>query len=496
MDDDGEETGEFYAERLTPAPHHELIIDNLEAVERGEIRRLMIFMGPGTAKSTYASVAFPTWYMGRKRNRAIGAISYGDVLCRQFGAKCRAVASSEQYGLIFNAKILGKRAAVLEWGLPNGSTYFGSGILGGITGRRLDGVVIDDPIRGREDADSETIREKTWEAYKSDIRTRLKPGGFIVMILTRWHEDDPAGRILPDDYDGETGWIMGKDGEHWYVLCLETQCTRADDPLGREIGEYIWPEWFTGNHFETEKNAQGPRNWASLFQQRPTPDEGVFFKEDWFRWYTEKPAHLTLYGASDYAVTEDDGDYTVHGVAGVDPNDDIYLLDLYRKQVDSYDAVEAGLDMMFKWRPMAWIEEKAQIEKAVGPFIETRMRERNREAKRSGQATNYQFRVQLPSAGNKAMKCQSFRGRAAQGKVYLPVNAPWVMDYVAELKKFPNAKHDDQVDFSGLVGRILDKMTAAQKPQKPKASRDLTLDEAIAQDEAYAKGGNRRMAGL
>lgn len=486
LDDKGIETDAFYPERLTPAQHHELIIDKLEAVERGEIPRLMILMGPGTAKSTYATVAFPTWYIGRGRNRHIGSLSYGDVLCRQFGAKCLQLAASEEYEKIFGARMPSRRAAALEWTLPTGSTYFGSGILGGVTGRRLHGVVIDDPIKGRESADSKIIRDKTWEAYKADVRTRLIPGGFIVLILTRWHEDDPAGRILPEKYEGETGWVKGRDGESWYVLCLQTQCERQDDPLGREVGEYIWPEWFKDGHFDREKVAQGPRNWNALYQQKPSPDEGDFFKAEWFRWYDEPPRHIHKYGASDYAITADDGDYTVHGVCGVDPNDDLYILDIYRRQVDSFVAVESAIDMMGSHKPMVWVEEKAQIEKSLGPFINKRMGERK----------VYTFRVQLPTAGDKTVRAQSFRARAAMGKVYLPRHAPWVQDLLSELLMFPNGKHDDQVDVCGLFGRILDHMSKGQQPKPPPESKPLTFDQAVAEDEAWRQNQFRKMGGL
>ena len=145
LDEDEQETGDFYPENLTPADHHELLIDKLEAIERGELKRLMVFMPPGSAKSTYATVAFPTWYMGKKRNRSVGSFSYGDVLCRQFGARCQQLAMQEHYREIFGAWLPRKRAASLEWAIDNGSHYFASGILGGITGRRLDGAVIDDP---------------------------------------------------------------------------------------------------------------------------------------------------------------------------------------------------------------------------------------------------------------------------------------------------------------------------------------------------------------
>ena len=193
-----------------------------------------------------------------------------------------------------------------------------------------------------------------------------------------------------------------------------------------------------------------------------------------FRRYTVRPNELTLYGASDYGVTEDTGSFTCHGVFGVDPDDNLYVLDWYRQQVDTSDGVDAGIAMMQRHKTVAWVEDKAQVERAVGPFLKKRLRE---------QKIYSVFRVQLPTVGNKVMRMQSFRGRVGQGRVYVPQNAPWIDAFLREMKLFPNGPTDDQVDVCGLVGRILDHMTAAARPKKDTGPKPLTWDEAIAEDE-------------
>ena len=235
---------------------------------------------------------------------------------------------------------------------------------------------------------------------------------------------------------------------------------------------------------------------GDMYREYPsTPEEafeagepGDYYDIADFRWYETRPAALRLYGASDYAITEDDGDWSVHGVCGVDPNDDIYIVDWWRERVNSFDSVEAAIDMMQKHDTVAWAEEKAQIEKALGPFIKKRMAERR----------VYKFRTQLPSHQDKQMKGRSFQARQQQGKVYLPIGAPWVPALTRELDMYggPSEVNDDQHDVCGLFGRILDKMSKAQKPEAPRGDHGLTLDEAIAQDEEYNRGANRRMAGL
>jgi predicted phage terminase large subunit-like protein len=215
-----------------------------------------------------------------------------------------------------------------------------------------------------------------------------------------------------------------------------------------------------------------PRTWSALYQQRPAPEEGDYFKADWIAYYDVLPPkeQLRFYGASDYAVTMDGGDYTVHGVAALDPDENMYLPELWRKQAASDEWIEAFCDLVREYRPIAWAEEQGQIRAGVGPFLERRMRERK----------TWAVREQFPTRGDKAVRAQSIRGRMAMRKLYLPRNAAWVPEFVRELLSFPAGKHDDQVDMLGLIGQLLDKMLAGKRPVEPPApSRgmaDVTLN--------------------
>lgn len=458
-----EEGEEFYPERVIPAEHHKLINARLEDVASGKIKRLMIFCPPGSAKSSYASVIFPTWFMGRNPGANIIAVSYGVDLARKFGRRCRQIVRSPEYAQVMGCRLVGDNAAVDDWSLTNGSTYMAAGFMSGVTGNRGDGVIIDDPVKGREAADSETIRDKVWAEYKDSIRTRLKPHGFITIIITRWHEDDLAGRILPPDYDGRSGWVEAVDGENWYIINIPAQAEHQDDPLGREPGEWLWTDWFPVEHWEQEKRSQDARSWSALYQQRPAPEGGDYFTDDMFRWYDTSPNIDTLrfYGASDYAVSHGRGDYTVHGIGGIDPDSNLYIMDWWRAQVDSDKAVDAWADMAKQWSPVRWGEDKAQVEKTLGPFIQ----------KRGKEMGVYVMRESLPTVGDKAQRAQSIRGRMGQGKVYFPRNAPWVKDLVAELLSFPNGKHDDQVDVLSLFGRMLNTMRPESRRSGPMPTR-------------------------
>lgn len=458
---DLEDCEEFYPDNVVPAEHHELLLSALQKVAEGEIKNLMVFMPPGSAKSTYASVVFPTWFMGRFAGRSIIKVTYGSDLAKKFGRKCRAIVKSKHFDELFGCTLTGDNAAVDDWSLTNASTYMCGGILSGITGNRADGLIIDDPIKGREEADSETIRNKTWEAYADDVDTRLKPSGWRIIIQTRWHEDDLSGRILPEGYAGESGWVKSRTGADWYVICLQAECERDDDPLGRQKGEFLWTDWFPVEWWKQkkkDKTTPSARSWNALYQQRPAADEGDFFKREWIRWYDEKPQHLRIYGASDYAVTEGDGDWTVHLVIGVDPHNNIYLLDLWRGQADSLAWAEAFISMVLQWKPLEWAEEAGQINKSMKPILDRLQRERGAQC----------YRKAWPSMVDKAARAQSIRGMMALGQVFFPKSAAWVGEFISELMAFPAGKHDDQVDTFGLVGRMLSHLAAAQVPPEDK----------------------------
>lgn len=442
-----------------PARHHRLLIGKLEAVTRGDVDRLAVFMPPGAAKSTYASILFTPWYLGNYPDHCVIAASHTAELAEKWGRRVRNLVS--EHHLVLGAGLAPDSQAAGRWETDHGGEYFAAGIGGAIAGRRADLVVIDDPVRSREDADSETVREKVWDWYKSDLYTRLKPGGRIVLIQTRWHEDDLAGRLLADM---ETG------GDQWEVISLPA-IAEGDDPLGRSAGEPLWPEWEGKAELDRKRRAVGPRDWSALYQQRPAPEDGDYFKAEWLKPYDKAPDRNTLrvYGGSDYAVTADGGDFTVHAVVGIDPEGRMYLLDLWRKQSASDIWVEAFCDLVTEWKPIGWAEEQGQIKSGVGPFLERRQRERKA----------YVFRDQFPTRGDKAVRAQSIRGRMASEGLYVPIGAPWYPALRSELLSFPAGKHDDQVDALGLVGQLLAKMTSGMKIKEPEKPKNVSGYKAV-----------------
>lgn len=419
----------------SPAAHHRLLIRELGAVARGEVSRLMVFMPPGSAKSTYASELFPPWYLAQGEGRSIIAASNTADLAQSFSRRVRARvrehAATLRYGLDREAEEL--------WTTTNGGQYRAAGVGGVITGLRADLAVIDDPIRSREDADSETRRNRVWEWFQDDLTTRLRPGAAIVLVQTRWHEDDLAGRLLE------------RQPADWRVLSLPAIAEDVNDPLGRAPGAPLWGDddyGYGAALMDVQARAEA-RTWAALYQQRPAPPEGSLFKREWLRREAAPPRErMRVYGASDYAVTSDGGDYTVHVVVGMDPDGRLHLLDLWRAQTTSDLWVEAFCDLVLKWRPLAWAEETGQIKSGVGPFLERRMRERGA----------FTSRRQFPTRGDKATRAQSVIGRMALDGLRLRPDAPWIADLEAELLSFPAGKHDDQVDALGLAGQLLDQM--------------------------------------
>ncbi|MBO9580320.1 MAG: phage terminase large subunit [Sphingobium sp.] len=434
------------------APHHRLIARHLEAVERGEITRLMITMPPRHGKSMLASEFFPAWYMGRNPDHYVVTATYAQELADDFGRKVKNQIEDPAFQCIFPGVGLAddsksaKRFHIdgsiggVEHATTQRGAFYAVGVGGPLTGRGAHLLLIDDPVKNREEAESEVIRKKTKDWYTSTAYTRLMPGGRIVIIQTRWHEDDLSGWLLSEHQH-----------EGWTVLNL---------PAINDNGDALWPEQYPVEALERIKRALPPRDWSALYQQMPTPESGDYFKREWIIPVDVIPPKeaMAIYGASDYAVTADGGDYTVHAVIGVAQDGRMYLLDLWRAQVSSDVWVEAFCAMVRKWRPIGWAEETGQIKSGVGPFLVRRMIETD----------SIVAREQFPTRGDKAVRAQSIRGRMALQGLHVPRDAPWLADFISECMSFPVGVHDDQIDAIGLVGQLIDKFSLGKR------SRDET----------------------
>lgn len=409
-----------------PAAHHRLLIEHLEAVERGDIERLMVCMPPGSAKSTYASVEFPAWFIGRNPKLSTIAASHTQELAERFGRRVRNIVASAEFGRVFGVGVADDSSSAGRWDTDKGGEYFAAGVGGSITGRRADLAVIDDPVKSREDADSERSREKAWDWYTNDLLTRLKPGARQIVVMTRWHEDDLGGRILE------------RERHRWTLVELAMEAL-PNDPMGRKVGERLWPDWFTDDMVEVAKRDR--RSWHALYQQQPSSEEGTYFRREWFKEWKVKPNELHIYGTSDYAVTDGGGDFTVHRVWGVAPNGDLYRLDGWRGQTASDEWIERQIDLIKRYKPFAWFGEAGVIQKAIQPMLKRRMLERNTHCRMEW----------LPSISDKPTRARGFQARAAMGAVYFEPGAD-----VEEFIRFPAGKHDDDVDTASLIGRALD----------------------------------------
>ena len=429
-------------------------------LERGEISKLMFFLPPGSAKSTYGSMLFPPWFLARNPTLSVLAASHGLDLAERWGRRARNLIEDKASVLGITTNPENRSAgrwqlAVRPWEEDDNPLLMGEYLAAGsgvaIAGYRGDLGVMDDLVSGREEAASETQREKLWDWYCFDFKPRLKPNARQVLIMTRWHEDDIAGRLLADEGREE-------DGGEWTVVSVPMISEALNDPLNRPIGERLWPEWFTEKMVKDAKKRASV--WLSLYQQRPTTEDGTYWKKDWF--HAVDPRHvpprntMRVYGGSDYAVTADRGDYTVHVVIGLDPQDRPWLLDFWRERTTSDVWVDAWCDLVKFYKPMSWGEERGQIISGVGPFLERAQRKKKA----------YTERVQFVSRLDKGVRAQSMRSHIATHGLWYANDLPDMDDLLAELLAFPAGKHDDGHDALGLVGQLLDTALAGKEETK------------------------------
>lgn len=418
------------------AEHHKIIAEKLEAVERGEITRLIICMPPRHGKSELASRRFPAWYLGRNPSKQIIAASYNSDLASDFGREVRNIVASPEYQNIFDVSLAQDSKAANRWHTSDKGMYVAAGVGTAVTGRGANILLIDDPFKDRQEADSELQRQRVWDWYTSTAYTRLMPNGAVIVINTRWHDDDLTGRLLAAQDDG---------GDQWEVLSLS-----AIDGAG----DALWPAWYPIERLEQIRGVLPSRDWNSLYQQDPIPDEGEYFKLNWFQEYEKLPDNLQLYGSSDYAVTDGGGDYTEHGIFGIDQMNNVYIVDWWFGKATSDVWIDAKCDLIIEHKPACWFGESGVIRRAIEPFMMRRMNERKAFC-----------RVEwLASISDKESRARGFQGLASMGKVFLPKSAAWKDHVLNQLLRFPAGKNDDAVDVCSLQGRGLIHINAKRQP--------------------------------
>ena len=438
-----------FVERLNSDYHagwvHKDVCKRLEQFSQDVVDRksprLMLFMPPRHGKSTLASITFPAWHLGRNPKHEFISCSYSGSLAMAFSRKVRHLLREPLYKNVFtDAKLDPTSQSVESWLTTKGGGYVAAGVGGGITGKGAHVFVIDDPVKNREDAESDFNRDLVWDWYTSTAYTRLAPGGGMLVILTRWHDDDLAGRLLRATAEG---------ADEWEVVKYPALAEKEEE--FRETGEALHPERYNLDALTKIQKAIGPRDWSALYQQNPVSDEGEYFTRSMIQYFDFKEVdfeRMKFYCAWDLAIGQRDrNDYSVGMVIGVDEYERLHVVDVVRGRYDGFELVERILDLYEKWKPLAVGIEKGHIEMAIGPFLEKRVQER-----RLYEAYFYPLKT---GRRDKEARARAIQGRMQQGMVFFPKDPVWSGPLVAELLRFPNGTHDDQVDSLAWLGLMM-----------------------------------------
>jgi len=409
-------------------------------VAAGRIKRLIVSMPPRHGKSELVSRYFPAWYIGTFPDKRIILVSYEADFAATWGRKARDLL--EEHGpTLFGIRVSGNSSAANRWDIEgHEGGMVTAGVNGPITGKGADIGIIDDPVKNDQEAMSVTYQERTYEWYKSTFRTRIQRDGAIILIMTRWHENDLAGKLLA---------AQEEEGEKWEVVSLPA-IAEDDDPLGREIGQPLCPDLFTKDALESIKKSVGSYWWASLYQQRPSPAEGGIFKRNWWQYYRRVPDRFDEIIQSWDMTFKDTktADFVVGQVWGR-KGADKYLLDQVRDRMDFPATIQAVRTLSAKW-PQARV--KLVEDKANGPAVIATLKK------------EISGLIPVEPQGSKESRAWAVSPEVEAGNVYLPDPsiAPWVHDFIEECAAFPNGANDDQVDAMSQALMRLNKQPGIQ----------------------------------
>lgn len=473
--------GRYTYRGFVAKPFHVAIAQALEAVERGEITRLIISVPPRHGKSTITSELFPAWFLGRNPDKRIIACSYAASLAHTFSRKARNLIAGRDFAALFGARGLpshltlhrdashadrpyavelardSRSVGTWDLGTPHRGGYTSAGVGGSITGKGAHVLLIDDPVKGAKEAASATIQDAIWEWYLSDAYTRLEENGAVVIIMTRWTEDDLAGRLLQAAKDDP-------EADQWVELRLPALAEEAD-PLGRAEGEALWPEKYPVTRLLQIARAIFARAFAALYQQRPVPATGNMFPAGCFPIVDAAPVGIPRVRYWDKAGTEGGGAYSAGTLMSRGYDGTYYIEDVVRGQWGStrrndvmrqtalLDGV--GTHVWIEQEPGSGGKESAEISvKLLAGFVV------------------YIERV----TGDKETRATPLSAQAGAGNVKL-VRGVWNKDFLGEAVMFPGSKYKDQIDAAGGAFNKLALMPAQQGQPLAAAPRPV-VDQA------------------
>ena len=406
------------------AQHLKALIEKLEAVERGELKRLIVLMPPRHGKSEVISKRFPCWYLAKHPKDNVVQAGYAESIALTHSRQARDIFVSQDMEVLFpqvryrpervgQEIVIPERQAAHEWGTKQGGSYYAVGIGGGLTGRGFNIGIIDDPIKDAEEADSATYRERAWEWYTKVFRTRAEPDAAIIIVMTRWHQDDLVGRLLEQSKrDPAT--------DQWEVLHFPAITD----------GKALWPERYPMEALLTYR-ADDPKAFESLYQGNPTIAEGQIIKREWWQYYRQAPPFTRIIHSWDTAFKDKTlNDFSVCTTWG-ETQTGYYLIDVWRGKVEFPELKRVAASLYDRDKPdIVLVEDKASGQSLIQEL------ERN---------------TTIPVKAVKVDRDKVARTNAATplieaGRVYLPESAKWLYDYIEELSSFPSGAHDDQVD--------------------------------------------------
>lgn len=425
-------------------PHHTVMADAFERVMSVELKRLMILMPPASAKSTLC-IQFVMWWLARFPEHNILRVSATQSLAETFARRCRSALQTEEFRLLSDSTLDANQQSLSKFATTLGGSVTSAGAGTSIIGLRSNLNILDDPISSWEQAHSESQRQAQVDWYFSEYRSRLVPGAPEIIVTTRWHHQDIAGHIM-----------KSAEADTWEIIRIPMVCDDPEnDPLHRELGDRLWPEWFTEQMVvEAQRD---PEKWSGMYQQIPLHTEGDWLSHTDIEIVDHAPDDLGIYAALDIAISEKQtADASVCTIAGMADDGTLYILDMWKDRVSPEKIIDELLLLFSRWSFRECLQDDdpgAQVFRTLAHKI---LRE-----KRIPLPI-----VPLPTRGrDKMARATAFRGLAKMGAVKM-LKGNWNAEMLSEICEFPYGPHDDIIDTLSLLGRRAAKMAPEHSVRK------------------------------